>query len=65
MSGFVTVEDYSFIGVNATLRDGITVREGTLIGAGASVMSDTEKRGVYVPPRAKMLDRRSDEIEIS
>lgn len=65
VSGFVTVEDYCFLGVNATLRDAITIRERTLIGAGASIMADTEERGVYVAPRATKLDRTSDQIEIS
>ncbi|MGI9594549.1 MAG: acetyltransferase [Acidimicrobiales bacterium] len=65
VSGFVTIEDYCFIGVNATLRDDITIRMGSLIGAGAAIMADTEERGVYVPPRATLLDRKSDEIKIS
>lgn len=65
VSGFVTIEDNCFIGVNATLRDEITVRMGSLIGAGAAIMADTVERGVYVPPRATLLNRTSDGIRIS
>ncbi|HEX7243404.1 MAG TPA: acetyltransferase [Longimicrobiaceae bacterium] len=64
VSGFVRVGDYSFLGVNATIRDGVTLAPETLVGAGAVITRDTVERGVYVPPRSVLLDRRSDEIEI-
>jgi carbonic anhydrase/acetyltransferase-like protein (isoleucine patch superfamily) len=38
-----------FIGVNATLRDGVKVLDETLVGAGALIMKDTMYRGVYMP----------------
>jgi sugar O-acyltransferase (sialic acid O-acetyltransferase NeuD family) len=65
ISGFVHVSSYCFIGVNATLRDGIKIAPETLVGAGAIIMKDTIEKGVYVPEKAKLSDRKSDEIRIS
>ena len=54
-----------FIGVNASIRDSITIEKESLIGAGAVIMGDTAPKGVYVPEKAKLLNKRSDEIIIS
>jgi acetyltransferase-like isoleucine patch superfamily enzyme len=50
--------------VNASLRDAIRIRRETLIGAGAVVMKDTVEKGVYLPQRAVLFDKTSDQIEI-
>jgi acetyltransferase-like isoleucine patch superfamily enzyme len=54
----------SFIGVNATLRNSITIAPQTLIGAGSIIMKDTKEKGVYMPERAKLFSKSSDEIEL-
>jgi len=36
-----------FIGVNATLRNSITIAPETLIGAGSIIMKDTKSKGVH------------------
>lgn len=64
VSGHVHIHPYCFIGVNATLRDSITIAPETLIGAGAVIMKDTVKKGVYLPPRAELFTKKSDEIKI-
>jgi sugar O-acyltransferase (sialic acid O-acetyltransferase NeuD family) len=64
VSGYVRVGTRSFIGVNATLRNSITIGEQTLIGAGAIIMKDTKPKGVYMPERAKLFDKTSDEIDL-
>jgi sugar O-acyltransferase (sialic acid O-acetyltransferase NeuD family) len=64
ISGHVHIHPYCFIGVNATLRNSITIAPGTLIGAGAIIMGDTIEKGVYLPPRAKLFHKKSDEIEL-
>ena len=64
VSGHVRVGTRSFIGVNATLRNSITIAPQTLIGAGAIVMKDTKPKGVYMPERAKLFDKTSDEIDL-
>jgi sugar O-acyltransferase (sialic acid O-acetyltransferase NeuD family) len=47
LSGHCVVEPYCFFGVNSTIRDGLHIAEGTLVGMAASVTKDTEPWGVY------------------
>jgi acetyltransferase-like isoleucine patch superfamily enzyme len=63
ISGYVRVGTRSFIGVNATLRNSITIAPQTLVGAGAVIMKDTKPKGVYIPERARLFSKSSDEIE--
>ena len=62
--GGCTIGRTCFIGANATLRDGITVADRTLVGAGAVVMEDTREGGVYLPPRATLMPKGSQEIDV-
>jgi len=64
VSGHVRIGNNCFIGVNATLRNSITIAPETLIGAGAVIMKDTVAKGVYLPPRAELSTKTSDEIEL-
>jgi sugar O-acyltransferase (sialic acid O-acetyltransferase NeuD family) len=64
VSGYVRIRNNCFIGVNATLRNSITIAAGTLIGAGAVIMKDTVEKGVYLPQRAELFKKNSDEIEL-
>lgn len=64
ISGWVRIGTRSFIGVNATLRNSITIAAETLIGAGAIIMKDTKPKQVYLPERAKLFSKSSDEIEL-
>ena len=64
VSGHVDVGDYCFIGVNATLRNSITIAPHTLIGAGAVIMKDTVEDGVYIAQRTTLFDKKSNEIEL-
>jgi len=63
VSGHVRVGEYSFIGVNATVRNGITLAPQTLVGAGAVIMKDTIAKGVYLAPRAELFAKNSDKVE--
>jgi sugar O-acyltransferase (sialic acid O-acetyltransferase NeuD family) len=64
VSGHVYIHSYCFIGVNATLRNSIEIAPETLIGAGAIIMKNTEPKGVYLPQRAELFKKKSDEIEL-
>lgn len=64
VSGYVRIRPYCFLGVNATLRNSIEIAPETLIGAGAVIMKDTVEKGVYLPPRAELFGKKSDEIEL-
>lgn len=63
LSGHCVVENYSFLGVNATIRDGITIAEGTLVAMSASVVKHTEAWGIYVGnPAQKQEGKKSIEV---
>jgi sugar O-acyltransferase (sialic acid O-acetyltransferase NeuD family) len=64
ISGHVHIHKYCFIGVNATLRNSITIAPETLIGAGAIIMKDTVEKGVYIPQSAQLLGKKSDKIKL-
>jgi sugar O-acyltransferase (sialic acid O-acetyltransferase NeuD family) len=62
ISGHVHVKSYCFIGVNATIRNSITIAEQSLIGAGAVIMKNTKPKGVYLAQRAEAFAKDSDQI---
>jgi sugar O-acyltransferase (sialic acid O-acetyltransferase NeuD family) len=64
VSGNVRINQYCFIGVNATLRNSITIARETLVGAGAIIMKDTVAKGVYVPEKTELLNTKSDRIKL-
>lgn len=55
MSGHCDIGAYSFLGVNATLRNALNVAEGSFIAMAAAVMKDTEAWGVYKGNPAEKL----------
>ena len=64
VSGHVHIGSYCFLGVNATLRNGIEIAPKTLIGAGALIMKDTAEKDVYVPRRTEIYPKNSDDITL-
>ena len=64
VSGRVRVGAGSFLGVNSTLRNAITIAPETLVAAGAVIMKDTDAKGVYLSERAKRAPKPSDEIDL-
>jgi sugar O-acyltransferase (sialic acid O-acetyltransferase NeuD family) len=48
MSGHCVIEPYCFFGVNSTIRDYLTIAEGTLVGMASAITKSTEAWGVYV-----------------
>jgi acetyltransferase-like isoleucine patch superfamily enzyme len=61
ISGHVKIGPYSFLGVNATISDGITIAPECVIGAGATVVRDTKAKGVYIGEAAKLYMKDSSE----
>lgn len=64
ISGHTKIGPYSFLGVNSTFRDGIRVGASNVIGAGATIMRDTNDDEVYVPERPRLLNKKSHEITL-
>jgi acetyltransferase-like isoleucine patch superfamily enzyme len=56
----VTVGDGSFVGIGATLSDGVHVGSGCLIGAGAVVIRDVPDGAVVAGVPAHQLRTLSD-----
>jgi sugar O-acyltransferase (sialic acid O-acetyltransferase NeuD family) len=63
LSGHCVVEPYSFFGVNATIRDGLTIAQGSLIAMGACVTKDTEEWGIYKGSPAKKSETSSETLD--
>jgi sugar O-acyltransferase (sialic acid O-acetyltransferase NeuD family) len=55
MSGHCVIESYSFFGVNSTIRDYMTIAQGTLVGMASAVTKDTEEWGIYIGNPAKKV----------
>ncbi|HEX5810364.1 MAG TPA: acetyltransferase [Anaerolineales bacterium] len=64
LSGHCVVEPYSFFGVNATLRDGLHIAEGTLVAMGACVTKNTDAWGVYTGVPAKKGEVLSKDLDV-
>ncbi len=62
ISGGCTIEPYCFLGVNATIRDETLIARETLVGAGVTILHDTEPYSVYKATDAEPAGFRSDQI---
>lgn len=63
LSGHCTVGRYSFLGVNAAIRDGITISEGSLLAMSSCVVKDTEPWGVYKGNPARKGEALSSQLD--
>lgn len=63
LSGHCVVESFSFFGVNATIRDGVHIGEGSFIAMAAAVTRDTEPWGVYKGNPAKKGETLSKDLD--
>lgn len=55
ISGFCVIGEYSFLGVNSTFNDNISIASDTIVGSGALVVKNNDKKGVVLvgsPARA-------------
>jgi sugar O-acyltransferase (sialic acid O-acetyltransferase NeuD family) len=64
ISGHVHIERNCFLGVNATLKNGITVGAHTLVGAGAVIMKSTKPQSVYIGQRAERFAKTSEHVDM-
>jgi sugar O-acyltransferase (sialic acid O-acetyltransferase NeuD family) len=62
LSGHCVVEPYSFFGVNATVRDGVTIAEGTFVAMASAILKNTEPWGVYKGNPAVKGEKSSKEL---
>jgi sugar O-acyltransferase (sialic acid O-acetyltransferase NeuD family) len=64
VSGHVQVGRGCFLGVNATLRNGIEIGDRTLVGAGALIMKSTQPGSVYLGTRSERWSKTSDDVPL-
>jgi sugar O-acyltransferase (sialic acid O-acetyltransferase NeuD family) len=62
VSGCCTIEEFAFLGVNATVRDETIIARETLVGMGVSILKDTKEFEVYKAAGGQPAGFRSDEI---
>lgn len=62
MSGHCTIENYCTLGVNATIRDGLTIAEGTFVAMAASIIKNTEPWGLYKGNPAVKSEKSTKEL---
>lgn len=58
----VVIEDDVLIGANAVVLEGVRVKKGAVVGAGAIVTKDVEENCVVVGVPAKVIDIRKNEF---
>jgi sugar O-acyltransferase (sialic acid O-acetyltransferase NeuD family) len=56
LSGYCSVGEYCYFGVNSTIVDHLKIAPGTLIGAGSLILRDTEPNSVYVGSPGKRIE---------
>lgn len=64
LSGHCIVEPYCYFGVNATIRDGLHIAEGTLVAMSACITKDTDPWGVYQGVPAHKGKKLSKELDV-
>jgi len=62
VSGFVEVGEFSFLGVNATIRDSIKIGKRNIIGAGALILGTTSDDEVYIGAKTSPIPKSSSSI---
>ena len=60
--GCCTIESFSFLGVNSTIRDETVVARETLVGAGALVLRDTKEYEIYKAEGTRPAAVRSNQL---
>jgi len=58
----VTIEKFACVGVNCVIMPGVTLAEGSVIGAGSVVTKSTEPWTVYVGSPAKAVKLRDKDL---
>lgn len=61
----VTIEKFACVGVNCVIMPGVTLAEGSVIGAGSIVTKSTEPWTIYVGSPAKPIKMRDKELIIN
>jgi acetyltransferase-like isoleucine patch superfamily enzyme len=61
----VTLEDYVSLGANSVILPGITLRRGTIVGAGSVVTKDTNEKDIVIGNPACFLKKVPEDWEFT
>lgn len=64
ISGHCKIETLSFLGMNSSIREGVTVRKGSLVAMGAAIIKETCPWGVYKGIPARRGSASSKDFEV-
>lgn len=62
LSGHCHVKERAWFGVNSTIRDGLTIGEGSLIAMGAVITKSTDTDGLYMGAPAKKQEAPASRV---
>ena len=62
LSGHCHVKERAWFGVNSTIRDGLTIGEGSLIAMGAVITKSTDGDGLYMGAPAKKQEAPASKV---
>lgn len=62
MSGHCKIEKYVILGVNSTIRDGVTIAEGTFVAMSACILKSTEPWSMYKGNPAVKSERSTKDL---
>lgn len=64
ISGSCSVGDYSFVGVNATVRDGVKIGARNIIGPGSLILKNTADSQVFLPEGTEARKIPSERVKL-
>ena len=62
LSGHCHVKERAWFGVNSTIRDGVTIGEGSLIAMGSLITKSTDDNGFYIGSPARKQEKLAIDI---
>jgi sugar O-acyltransferase (sialic acid O-acetyltransferase NeuD family) len=64
IGGNTIIEPFAFLGANSTVRNGIKIATGCVIGAGAIILKSTDENEVYRGLTSEPLPKKSYQIKL-
>jgi sugar O-acyltransferase (sialic acid O-acetyltransferase NeuD family) len=64
IGGFAKIGEYCFLGMNATIRNAITIARENIIGAGALILKNTKEKDVYISMPTELYQGDSSQIKL-
>ena len=64
LGGNVKIKDFVTVGINATVLPGLTIEEGSFIGAGSVVTKNVKKNQIVAGNPAKFLKKNLNKVII-